>query len=53
MDPMLKQRLDWYSHLARQPGWKEQAWYSVRQLAKEHPAFFWQLPELLVKEMQK
>lgn len=53
MDAMLKQRLEWYAHLAKQPGWKAQAWHSAQQLAKDYPAFFWQLPELLVAEMQR
>jgi hypothetical protein len=53
VDPILKQTLDWYVFLASQPGWKAQAWHSAQALAKEHPWMFWNLPELLVKEMQR
>jgi hypothetical protein len=53
MDPLLERTLSWYVHLASQPGWKEHAWHSVQKLAKDHPAFFWKLPELLVSEMQR
>jgi hypothetical protein len=52
MDPILKRSLDWYVFLARQPGWKAQAWHSANELAKEHPQFFWNLPAMLTKEMQ-
>jgi hypothetical protein len=53
MDPILKQALDWYVHLARQPGWKAQAWHSAQELARAHPVVFSKLPELLTAEMQR
>lgn len=53
MDPILAQSLRWYTFLASQPGWRAQAWWSAKQLAKDHPSVFWRLPELLVQEMQR
>jgi hypothetical protein len=53
MDPILKQSLDWYAHLAAQPGWKAYCWAEVQRLAREHPGIFWKLPDLLVERMQR
>jgi hypothetical protein len=53
MDPLLRWALDWYSHLARQPGWKAYVWDRVQAMAKEEPLLFWKLPDLLLEELQR
>lgn len=49
----LQQALAWYVHLASQPGWGAYVWHRVKEMAREHPSVFGDLPELLKAEMQK
>jgi hypothetical protein len=42
----------WYLSLARTPGWKEQAWHRVNELAKTD-AMYAELPARLVAEMRR
>ena len=53
MCPEVKKALDWYTHLAQQPGWKGQAWHSVNELARGHPSVFGELPRLLTEAMER
>jgi hypothetical protein len=48
----LNEVLEWYVHLASQPGWKEYVWHQVNELAKEHPSAFRDLPAELTQEMR-
>lgn len=52
MNDPLSQAVKWYSHLASQPGWKEYVWRQVQDMAREYPALFADLPELLTAEMK-
>jgi hypothetical protein len=49
----LQKALEWYAHLARQPGWKSYVWHRVNEMAREHPAVFGDLPALLLEEMKR
>jgi hypothetical protein len=52
MDVLLAEVLAHYSRLGKDPATKDHAWFMAKLFAKDHPAFFWRLPDLLVKEMQ-
>lgn len=45
--------LEWYTHLARQPGFKEYVWHRVQEMAREHPSVFQDLPALLTEAMKR
>lgn len=49
----LQKALEWYAHLARQPGWKSYVWHRVNEMAREHPAVFGDLPALLLEEVKR
>lgn len=41
--------LDWYTKLAKNPGWKAYAWHRVNEMAVENPEFFRDLPAKLLE----
>lgn len=49
----LAQALEWYTHLARQPGFREYVWHRVQEMAREHPSVFGDLPAMLTEAMKK
>lgn len=53
MDSQVSAALKWYAQMAAIPGWKAQAWHSVQELAREYPAVFGKLPDLLTAEMRQ
>jgi hypothetical protein len=49
----LEQAVEWYVHLAKQPGWKFYVWERVQQMAADYPALYGELPQRLTAEMKK
>lgn len=43
--------LEWYAHLAAQPGWRVYVWHRVNQMAMDHPELFADLPAQLTARM--
>lgn len=48
----LQKMLDWYVHLAQAPGWKDYVWQRVKEMARDHPDLYRDLPALLVAKMK-
>jgi hypothetical protein len=49
----LKAAFDWYSQLARRAGWRDYVIDRSREMAKEFPAVFGNLPAMLLKAHPK
>lgn len=43
----LSEVFDWYSHMAENPAWGDYVIDRARELAKDHPAVFGELPRML------
>lgn len=52
-DPRLAEAVQWYADLAEQQGWKEYAWRMVNDFARDYPAVFGDMPQLLTEEMKR
>jgi hypothetical protein len=39
--------------LASDPGWKDHAWFRAKELAREHPSLYGDVPDLLTAAMRE
>jgi hypothetical protein len=49
----LDQAVAWYADLYAVPGWQEYVRHRVRELAKEWPEFFGDLPDRMTTEVRR
>ena len=53
MDPHISDAVSWYVYLGSQPGFAEHAWHQVKALARDYPAVFGSLPDLVKAEIAR
>ena len=52
MDPV-SAATAWYVYLGSQPGFAEHAWFQVKAFARDYPAVFKDLPDLVKAEIAR